>query len=57
MLFSIKYSEENIFSDSQSFLYYNESILLQLNVCYRMSMSITLKFSAKYLLLKYSICL
>lgn len=32
MLFSIKYSEENIFSDSQSFLYYNESILLQLNV-------------------------
>lgn len=57
MFFSIKYSEENIYSNSQSFLYYNESILLQLNACYRMSISIILKFSAKYLLLKYSICL
>lgn len=53
MFFSIKYSEENIFSNSQSFLYYNESILLQLNACYRMSISIILKFGAKCLLLKY----
>lgn len=57
MFFSIKYSEENIFSNSQFFLYYNESILLQLNACYRMSIYIILKFSEKYLLLKYSICL
>lgn len=52
MFFSIKYSEKNIFANSKSFLYYNESILLQLKACNNMSISIILKFSAKYLFIK-----
>lgn len=52
MFFSIKYSEKNIFSNSNSFSYYNESILLQLKACNNMSIPIILKFSAKDLSIK-----